>query len=461
MATSATRRSGASAGPASRNTVRGKSCAAGPPTPSATPASAIVAVPRPNASFAAAAPKAARRAARPSRAESTFAQTSLPTACGSPTRTRSARTSAEEKRGPVGNVRSRAGGGVLESAATARGSATSEEAEDHERELQEVGPDDGALSAERRVRDEERGRQDEDARGIPRGRGDDRRSAWPRSGARTRRFPRATTRTAAIFRTPRPYVAPMTSAIVVAPVALRRGARKRPSADEAERAREIQPEGRKSLRRDERGEDERRRAADRRSRRARAHPERAEPAVRDEERVRRARGRTGREEADEEDGGAVEREGRDHAGIRPRGRRARSRRGDARRDEQRRSSKSKSGAWCGPRAPPARPAPTNAKAPGTRRRNSQKSSPPIVRHSDERAEAGEATPRRAARAPPPPGGSRARACASGTSSARRSRAAARARAATISGTSAARCSRTSAVERAARARERHASRAAC
>ena len=46
-----------------------------------------------------------------------------------------------------------------------------------------------------------------------------------------------------------------------------------------------------------------------------------------------------------------------------------------------RSSKSKSGAWCGRRGAPGRAAPTNANAPGTRSRNSLKSSPPIVRTS--------------------------------------------------------------------------------
>ena len=315
--------------------MRGKSSAAGPPTPRAIPARAIAAVARPNASLDAAAPRAARRASRASRADRSFAHTSLPTACGRPTRTRSAHASPHEKRGPVGKVEKLRGRAVGGEGAQGERKSHGEKARHHETELQEIGPHDGALAAERRVRDEKGRRDDEDARGLPRRRRDDDGLGRLRSGARTRRSPRGrrerprscARRARTSFRS--------TSASVVAPVARTRAARKRPSARRPRApARSSQSAGR-PFAATKRREDEGRGPADHRGGEGRPGRERAQAAVRDEERVLRARGVSCRKEADEEDGGAVEDEGGGHTsalqGLSRRERRARSPREGARR----------------------------------------------------------------------------------------------------------------------------------
>ena len=201
----------------------------GPPTPRAIPARAIAAVARPKASLEKAAPRAARRAARSSRADRSFAHTSLPTACGRPTRTRSAHTSPHEKRGPVGKRRSSAGAPVRGEGAERERKSHGEKARHHEAELEEVRPDDGALAAERRVRDEEGRRDDEDAHGLPRRRRDD--DGLGRLGQE--REPddlREDDEKGGDLAHAGPYVLPTTSASVVAPVARTRGAKKRPRA---------------------------------------------------------------------------------------------------------------------------------------------------------------------------------------------------------------------------------------
>ena len=187
-----------------------------------------------------------------------------------------------------------------------------EEARHHEGELEEVRPDDGALTSERRVRDEKGRRDDEDARGLPRRRRDD--DGLGRFGQEGEPDD---------LREDDEKGGDPAHALAVRPaddLGDRRRARctqarreKEAEGEEAERPREIEPERGQAHPGDERGEDERRGPADHRGGEGRPGHERAEAAVRDEERVRRARGRACRKEADEEDGGAVEDEGENHA----------------------------------------------------------------------------------------------------------------------------------------------------
>ena len=312
--------------------MRGKSSAAGPPTPRATPARAIAAVARPNASLEKAAPRVARRALRASRADRSFAHTSLPTTCGRPTRTRSAHASLHEKRGPVGKWSRPGGTPVAREGAERERKGHGEKARHHEAELEKIRPHDGSLAAERRVRDEKGRRDDEDAHGIPRRRRDD--DGFGRLGQE---------REPDDLREDDEKGGDPAHAFSVRPshdLGNRRRTRrahawreKEAEDEEAERSCEVEPESRQAHAGDERRENEGRGPADDRGGEGRPGRERRESAVGHEERVHGARGVSCRKEADEENGGAIEDEGGGHAsalrGLSRRGRRARSPRGGA------------------------------------------------------------------------------------------------------------------------------------
>src|SRR5512140_1480880 len=306
VATSATRRSGASTGPAKSSTVRGKSSAGGPPTA-----------------------RAARGACGQERGPHVAAD--------------GMRKSHEhEEREDVAPREPRAGGKGEERSGRGRHGEGSrgerqrdgKQSEHHEAELQEVGPDDRALAAECRVRDEEGRRQNEDARRLPGGGRDDddlRRFREEREpddlgedDEKSRDLPDA---------------GPVRSSDHLRDRRRRGGAdagrEKKAEREEAEGSREIEPQRGEPLRGHEGGEDEGRGPADHGGGERRPRGERAETAVADEKRVGRTRGVPRREEADEEDGGPVKGEsGGQSLALSPRARRPRGSRAASREDHR-------------------------------------------------------------------------------------------------------------------------------
>ncbi len=310
VATSATRRSGERSGPASSRTVAGNSAWGAPPTPRATPASATTVTAAPNPSLATAAPKAARRAVAASRAERSLAHTSLPTACGKPTRTRSAPASAQPKRGPTGKTRSSCRPARPRQRRERERKGDADDTHQHQPELKDVGPHDGALPPEARVGDEERGGGDEDRGGVPVGqRGDDDLGRLREEGKpddlgeddeERGDLPHALAVEAPDDGGER-HLSRFTDP----------AGQEQPEGQEAERPREVEPEAGETAGGHEGGQDEGRRAADRRGGEGGPGGQEAERTVAEEERLGRTGGAAGGKEPDEEDGGAIGQKRRD------------------------------------------------------------------------------------------------------------------------------------------------------
>ena len=246
---------------------------------------------------------------------------SLPTMCGRPISTSIAKTSPAEKVGEVGKLHTY-GGQAAEAvgARERRGERDARDADEHQAELQQVRADDRVLAAERGVGHEDGRREDDRARGREaEGRGQDhlRRLGQQREPDD---LGHEHERAGHVAR----------AGAVIAPEDLRQGhgalaadpAREEEAEQQqAEGAREIEPEPRDPVRVDEGREGDRRRSPRRQRGEAEEAPEGVEGAVGDEERRFVAPGAPAIDRADRQDRDEIEREGgegqRGHGRIMP------------------------------------------------------------------------------------------------------------------------------------------------
>ena len=189
-----------------------------------------------------------------------------------------------------------------------------DDADEHQAELEDVGPHDGTLPSEARVGDEERGGGDEDGGAVPVGqRGDD-----GLGGLREEREP-DDLREDDEERGDPPHALPVETADDGGERHLSRLAdlagEEEPEAQEPERPGEVEPEAGQAAGGHEGCQDQGGRAADRRGGEGGPGREEAERTVSEEERLGRAGGAARGEEPDQEYGGAVGQERRDQRAL--------------------------------------------------------------------------------------------------------------------------------------------------